>query len=362
MNSLKLLALGDIFLNTKDDSDPFYNIKDVFQNYDIIFGNLETVLSNRGTQVQKRVPLWANPDKIIYLKNAGFDIVNLANNHITDYGEPGLLDTMSILKRNDIKFVGAGANINDALKPVIFERNELKIGFLGFTSAGSIAKEEGSGCAPANKELIIKCISKLRKEVDILVISLHWGIEYVFYPSPEQQKLARTFIDNGADLIIGHHPHVIQGIEKYKDKLVVYSLGNCNFGVEQDKNYEGANIGVILSVEFSKEGIKNYGLIPIEIDSNYIPHLLTGSENLKMLKFIEKISLPLRNKITSRFWYQEASPAYLSSQIESYFIRIKRYDLKHLYLFIRWLLTPFVFKMILGCIRHRVKNISIWGG
>ena len=78
MNNFKLLALGDIFLKTKDDSDPFSNIKDVFQNYDILFGNLETVLSNRGVQVPKRVPLQANPDKIIYLKNAGFDIVNLA--------------------------------------------------------------------------------------------------------------------------------------------------------------------------------------------------------------------------------------------------------------------------------------------
>ncbi len=123
MNNFKLLALGDIFLKTKDDSDPFSNIKDVFQNYDILFGNLETVLSNRGVQVPKRVPLQANPDKIIYLKNAGFDIVNLANNHVMDYDETGLLDTMSILKQNDIRFVGVGANIRDTLKPVIFKRN-----------------------------------------------------------------------------------------------------------------------------------------------------------------------------------------------------------------------------------------------
>jgi len=357
MNNFKLLALGDIFLNTKDDSDPFYNIKDVFQNYDIIFGNLETVLSNRGFQVQKRVPLQANPDKIIYLKNAGFDIVNLANNHITDYGEPGLLDTISILKQKDIKFIGAGANIKDALKPVIFERNELKIGFLGFTSVGAIAKEKSSGCAPLNKELIIKCISELRKKVDILIISLHWGIEYVFYPSPQQQKLARTLIDNGADLIIGHHPHVIQGIEEYQDKLIIYSLGNCNFGVEQDKNYEGADIGIAVSVELSKDKIPKYELLPVEINSNYQPVLLKGDEKSKVLDFIDKISIPLQNSnIKPTFWYEEASEIYLTSQIESYFIRIRKYGLRHFFMFVRWLINPFTLKMGYGYIRKKLSG------
>ena len=357
MNNLKLLALGDIFLKTKDDSDPFYNIKDVFQNYDILFGNLETVLSNRGVQVPKRVPLQTNPDKIVYLKNTGFDIINLATNHIMDYGETGLLDTMSILKRNDIKFIGAGANIKDALKPVIFERNELKIGFLGFTSVGNIAKEESSGCAPLNKELIIKCISELRKKVDILVVSLHWGIEYVFYPSPEQQKLARTLIDNGADLIIGHHPHVIQGIEKYNDKLIIYSLGNCNFGVEQDKKYEGADIGIVVSVEFPKDGIMSYELIPIKINPNYQPILLKGSEKSKVLDFVNEISIPLQySNIKSTFWCEEASEIYLTSQIESYFIRIRKYGIKHLFMFGTWLINPFTFKMECGYIIKKFRR------
>ena len=355
MNNFKLLALGDIFLRTRDDSDPFEEIKELFQNYDIIFGNLETVLSNRGVQVPKRAPLRTKPDKIVYLKNTGFDSVNLANNHSMDYGETGLLDTISILKQNDLKFVGAGANIKDALKPVIFERNELKIGFLGFTSAGNIAKEESSGCAPLNKGLIIKCISELRKKVDILVVSLHWGIEYVFYPSPEQQKLARTLIDNGADLIIGHHPHVVQGIEKYMDKLIIYSLGNCNFGVEQDKNYEGADIGIVVSVEFSKDRIMNCELLPVKINSNYQPILLGGSEKSKALDFIDKISVQLQNSnIKPTFWYEEASEIYLTSQIESYFIRIRKYGIKHLFMFGRWLINPFTLKMGYGYLRKKL--------
>jgi len=360
MTNLKLFALGDIFLKTKDGSNPFENITELLQNHDVIFGNLETVLSNRGVQVPKRVPLQANPDNILYLKNAGFDIVNLANNHSRDYGEVGLLDTMSILKQNDIKFIGAGANIKDALKPVIFERNELKIGFLGFTSAGDIAKEKSSGCAPLNKELIIKCISELRKKVDILIVSLHWGIEYVFYPSPEQQKLARTLIDNGADLIIGHHPHVVQGIEKYRDKLIIYSLGNCNFGVEQDKNYEGADIGIVVSVEFSKDKIPKYELIPVKINYNYQPVLLKGDEKSKVLDFIDEISIPLQNSnIKPTFWYEQASEIYLTSQIESYLIRIRKYGLKHLFMFVRWLIEPFTLKMECGYIIKKFRRRDI---
>lgn len=186
------------------------------------------------------------------------------------------------------------------------------------------------------------------------------GYWICLYPSPEQQNLARLLIDKGADLVIGHHPHVVQGIEEYKNKLIIYSLGNCNFGVDHTKNYKGVDIGLIISIEFLKEEIKNYEIIPIKIDSNYVPYLLKGNEKSEVLDFIKKISVPLQDKITPKFWYEKASVIYLSSQIESYFIRIKRYGLKHLYLFIRWLLTPFVFKMILGCIRHRVKNISIW--
>lgn len=354
----KLFAFGDIFLKTKDNSDPFKNLKKVFQSQDIIFGNLETVLSNRGSPLPKRVSLRTESENIRYLKDAEFSIVNIANNHIMDYGEIGLLDTINILEKNNIKFIGAGRNIKEAIEPVILKKNSSRIGFIGFTSAGLVAEEKHSGCVPLNKELVLNCISKLKKKVDILIVSLHWGIEYIFYPSPEQQQLARILIDNGADLIIGHHPHVIQGVEEYKNGLIFYSLGNCNFGVEQDKNYKGTNIGLIVSIEFLKMRRKNYELIPIKIDSNYALYLLKGSEKLDVLEFIKKISTPLQNKIASRFWYQEASDVYLSSQIESYFIRIKHYGLKHLYLFIKWLFTSFVFRMILGWIRKKVREAS----
>ncbi len=280
MSNLRIFALGDIFLHTKSGISPFDNIKVIFPKDAIIFGNLETVLSDRGNPIEKRVFLRVNPERINYLKDAGFNIVNIANNHIMDYGEEGLSDTIDVLRKSNIKFIGAGRNIKEAMEPELIKKNGLRIGFIGFTSAGIIAKEESIGCAPLIKEFILDSISELRKEVDILVVSLHWGIEYVFYPSPEQQNLARLSIDKGADLVIGHHPHVIQGIEEYKNKLIIYSLGNCNFGVDQDKNYKGADIGLIISIEFLKEEIKNFEIIPMKIDSNYIPYLLKGNFNI----------------------------------------------------------------------------------
>ncbi|GAF84522.1 unnamed protein product, partial [marine sediment metagenome] len=216
MSNLRLFALGDIFLWTKSRVDPFENVKGLFPKHALIFGNLETVLSDRGNPLEKRFPLRTNPGDVCYLKNAGLNIVNIANNHIMDYGEEGLFDTIDILKKNGIRFIGAGRNIREAIGSEIFKRNSLNIGFIGFTSIGITAQEKSSGCAPLSKKLMIECVSELRKQVDILVVSLHWGIEYVFYPAPEQQKLARVLIDNGADLIIGHHPHVIQGIEEYR--------------------------------------------------------------------------------------------------------------------------------------------------
>lgn len=355
---MKLIAAGDIFLKTKNNVSPFVHIKKLFLNYDLVFGNLETVLSNRGDLLEKRVSLRANPEKICYLKDIGFNIVNIANNHIMDYGKIGLFDTIDILKRSNIKFIGTGRNIGEAIRPSIFEKDGLKIGFLGFTSVGLIAREEDNGCAPLDRELIVRCISGLREKVDILTVSLHWGVEYVFYPSPEQQKLARAIIDNGADLIIGHHPHVIQGIEEYKDKLIFYSLGNCNFGVEQAKNYEGTDLGLIVSVEFSKEkGITNYKLIPVRIDANYVPTLLKEDKKTEVLEFIKKISSRIKNKISSNFWFEEASSIYLSSQMESYFIRIGRYGILHFFAFVRWLISPFTLKMIFGWMNKKFKRL-----
>lgn len=350
------MIVGDCFLKSKNRANLLNAVEALFFEHDIVFGNLETVISKRGISIEKRLPIRVSPAAVNYLRNAGFDIFNLANNHVMDYGDVGLCDTIAFLEENNIRYVGAGKDIGEAIKPTIIERNGLKIGSLGFTLYGVFATDDSSGCAPANKELIIKCLSELRKKVDILIVSLHWGIEYVFYPSPKQQKLARTLIDNGADLIIGHHPHVIQGLEEYKNKLIIYSLGNFNFGVEQDKNYKDTDIGLIISVEFLKGRIKNYELIPAKIDSNCVPTLLKGGKKLEVLEFINKISLPLQNKITPWFWYEEASTVYLSSQIQSYSIRIKRYGPMHLYLFIRWLFSPFVLKMILGWIRKKLSK------
>jgi len=130
-NSLKLIAVGDICLKTKNNMHPFKNVKQAYKYKDILFGNLETVLSNRGKEVEKAVLLHASPKKVEYLKDAEFDILNVANNHIMDLGLEGFNDTLEVLNRNDLKFVGAG-NQKFNHSYAIVERKGIKLGFLGY--------------------------------------------------------------------------------------------------------------------------------------------------------------------------------------------------------------------------------------
>ena len=135
MNVVKLIAVGDISLQMRNNKDPFDKVKEIFKNKDILFGNLETVLSNQGKIAEKAVLLHSPPEKVGYLKNAGFDILNIANNHIMDYGVEGLLETLDHLKKLNIKWFGAGLNINEALTPLLISMNDLGIGVLGFIFA-----------------------------------------------------------------------------------------------------------------------------------------------------------------------------------------------------------------------------------
>jgi len=142
MSTVRLLAVGDIFLKTKNNVHPFGNMNSVFRNKDILFGNLETVLSNRGKEVEKAILLHASPEKVEYLKDAGFDILNVANNHIMDLGLEGFNDTLEVLNRNDLKFIGAGnRKFNNSYAFV--ESKGIKLGFLGYYEGGFKNSKKG---------------------------------------------------------------------------------------------------------------------------------------------------------------------------------------------------------------------------
>ena len=158
-----------------------------------------------------------------------FQIVSLSNNHIRDFKEEGIRDTEIALKEFKIEYFGVGKTQEEAIKPLIIEKDGVKIAFLGATRYANADRDNGGGTAKDSFNLIGKQIKRLKKEDCFVIPYFHWGYEYVRIPSPRERKLAHRCIDAGADIIIGSHPHVYQGIENYHGKKIIYSLGNFIF-------------------------------------------------------------------------------------------------------------------------------------
>ncbi len=352
MNKLQIIATGDICLQTKNNEYPFENIKQVSLNKDILFGNLETVLSNYGQEMEKTVSLHTSPGKVSYLKNAGFDILNIANNHIMDLGPDGFNETLEVLSQNNLKFIGAGnQKFNQPYQ--IIEKKGIKVGFLGYCEGNFGDSKEGVFINRIDENNITADIKNLKLECDAIIVSLHWGIENVFYPSPHQIKLARHLIDTGATLILGHHPHVVQGIEKYKNGLIVYSLGNFQFEGKEEKTQKS----IIFSVEINKNRIENYKITPVRLDKNFLPRIMDNKDGLEMIAFINTISDPvIKNMINEKWWFEEISSEHLRGNMESWIIRIKKYGIKHFIQCIRWLISPFILKCYLGLLSRKLRK------
>jgi len=350
MNVLKLLAVGDICLKTKNNVHPFKNVKSVFRDKDILFGNLETVLSDQGKEVEKATLLHISPDKVTYLKDAGFDVLNVANNHIMDLGWEGLNKTLEVLHQNHLSFIGAG-NRKFNHSYALVERKGIKLGFLGYYKGGFKNFEKGIFIDRINNDDICRDIKNLKSKCDIAIVSLHWGIENVFYPSPKQIKLARNLIDAGSSLVLGHHPHVVQGIERYKNGLIVYSLGNFQFIDDSSRD------SIILTVIINKNGIEDYKIIPVKIDENFIPYVMNNQDTQEMLSFINKISLPIiEERLNEKLWFEEIAKEHLVGNMKAWIVRIKKYGIKHLLQCIKWLISPFIIKCYLGLLRRSVTK------
>jgi len=285
--TITIILVGDIMLDrgveymikTEGKGDfrfPFLKIADELQKADILFGNLEGPISDKGTKVGSIYSFRNDPKSIEGLTFAGFDVISLANNHVFDYGREALEDTLLRLKTAGIDYLGAGFSEKEAYSPIIKELNDTKIAFLVYTNLGPEtwkADEENSGIAwisENNLETIKRDIEKVKKESDILIVSLHSGEEYQKTPTQFQIEFSRAFIDAGADLVIGHHPHIIQPNEKYKDGWIFYSLGNFVF----DQNFSEETMrGQILKILFENNKIKEVVPINIKINNFFQPEI-----------------------------------------------------------------------------------------
>jgi poly-gamma-glutamate capsule biosynthesis protein CapA/YwtB (metallophosphatase superfamily) len=238
MRSITLAAAGDIFMGEKADSQPSIlssldRLKSHLGDATLLVGNLEGPFTSSGHPQQGKCTLKSDPAWAEQLRISGFRVMSLANNHTMDFGVEGLLCTMDTLRKSGIGFVGAGKNMEEACRPLFLECGEQKLAFLARTSVIVTSPSYASRTMPGVAFLDISdtktAIKECRKQADIVILMLHWGIEHYSFPSPEQRKLAQELINAGTDLILGHHPHVLQGIERFNKGLVCYSLGNFIF-------------------------------------------------------------------------------------------------------------------------------------
>lgn len=203
-----------------------------------------------------------------------------------------------------------------------------------------------------NRRRIVQDLRSVKELCDFVVVSLHWGTENVFYPAPSQVVFARNLIDQGASIILGHHPHVIQGIERYRDGLIAYSLGN--FDMYPTMWFARSSNSLILCIDLEETGIVDYTLVPLKIPTNEIPTVVEGSEKADALQFIDLISRPVTNgSMTEKWWFEQIGEVYVRGSLESYALRIKKYGIRHFVEFLLWSVTPFSLRCYAGVLRNR---------
>jgi poly-gamma-glutamate capsule biosynthesis protein CapA/YwtB (metallophosphatase superfamily) len=260
---LRLSSVGDINLGDVagvgiSNEGPRYPWKSVgrrLRNADIAFGNLECAVSRRGEPFDKLYNFRATPRALRGLaRHSGIDVLNLANNHVGDYGPVALLDTVRGVERLGIEAVGAGRNLRRALTPQVVERLGLRVAFVGFSEILPVefaAAKGRPGTAWATPEAITAAVHRARRRADIVVATFHWGIEKAPAETGQQQALAAAAAAAGAQLVIGAHPHVLQPLRRQGSALVAYSLGNFVFGaVSDDTTATG-----ILETDLTSEGV-----------------------------------------------------------------------------------------------------------
>ncbi|HAH07269.1 MAG TPA: capsular biosynthesis protein [Elusimicrobia bacterium] len=230
---------------------------------DIVLGNLEEPVTARGKPVLKLWTFRAKPDQLRTLTSGGFTLLNLANNHLGDFGERGVLDTVAALDRAGLRHTGAGRDAEEARRPVFIEANGLKVGFLSMTSALPEfiwAGRRKAGVAYSDFDRLAGWVREAKASCDVLVVSFHGGTEKADAPNEVQRSFGRAAADAGADLVVAHHPHVLQAVELRGRVPILHSLGNFLFVSPTPVT----RLGVIARVRLARGGVRSVEFVPVD--------------------------------------------------------------------------------------------------
>lgn len=359
-NTVVIAAVGDSLGHKRagDDGNPFEHVMGTLCDADLRFMNLETVLTGEKEPVaQKWIHIRTEPSAVRFLQEAGIDVVNVAHNHILDYGAKGFNDTLDCLIKAGISPIGAGRFPDSTVQPAIFYRNGLKVAFVGFFTY-PISKP-GEECLIADiddPDKTFQFVRDLGASCDVLVVSLHWGDEHVIHPSPEQIEFAHGLIDSGAHLVLGHHSHCVQGLERYKKGLIAYSLGNFNFWQPDVDTRWFNRLSIILRVRLTRFGVSDYELTPVWIDESYSPIIIQDeSTRRRAHEYFDRLCHDIADgSINWTAWYEELGWTYVSQTLKSFAVTIPKYGFVRLKKLLWWLTWGHARRAMAGAIRARI--------
>ncbi len=306
--SVTILFTGDLMLGrsleeaARANNDPlfaFRRVAELLQSADLTVGNLECVLSELGAPARKRYPLRCAA-ALEALRWAGFDVLSLANNHAMDFGGEALLDMIARLNNAGIATVGAGANSHAARTPAVVLRNGVRIAFLGYVNVPqdgapfffrndlTAATQTSAGVAWASADsqgvaMLQADVRAARALADAVIVLLHAGIEYARAPNEVQRLLAQAAIEAGAAAVIGAHPHVLQGVQRYKGGIIAYSLGNFVFDMTVDTS-------AALRLSVTANGVQGYEWLPVVISPLGQPRPAAPEQAARILAALERLS------------------------------------------------------------------------
>lgn len=304
---MKVVVAGDLCMrNLSGVLDEDYSkkvlkkIMPVINQGDLKVINLENPLLDGGNPIHKSgPPLKGSPEDIVFLKEGGFNCACLANNHIGDYGDEGVISTLKVLEENGIGHMGAGRNIEEAYEPFYYKGKDSTVAVIGVCeNEFGIAEEDRPGSAGFDTYRVQKTIGEASKKADHVLVIMHGGNEYCPVPSPMIMNLYRTFAGMGADCVVGMHPHCIQGYEYHGKTPIIYSTGNFLF-----KTASGAGekspwyYGYVPVITFEKGKDPSLEIHPYRYDlecTEISP--FQGEEKKRMMEYIKEISLPLADE------------------------------------------------------------------
>jgi len=286
-----LAVVGDIMLGrgVLEPARTLAPLSQLLRGHDLTIGNLESTLSDDGRPQQGHDSFAAAPSVVGLLERAGIDAVSLANNHTGDYQDSALLDTVRRLRGSTVHPFGAGPDLAAAGRAVVLRRGGTSFGFLGFNAIGETPRATRSRPGVLSVRMpprtgplsrvdlahVSRLVRRLATRVDVVVVLPHWGTQYTHRPEPVQRRVARILVESGADLVVGSHPHWVQGLDLVRRAVVAHSLGNFVFDMDFMTETQQ---GVVLEATFWGDTLKAVDLVPYRLDGEFAPRRVGGSE------------------------------------------------------------------------------------